>query len=307
MKVAIIGAGNVGATAALRIVEANLADIVLMDIVEGKAEGLALDLSSASSIVGHSRSILGTTDYKEISGANIVVLTAGQARSPGQSREELLSKNAEIAKDASRKIVQYAPSAIVIVVSNPLDVLTYLTLKATKFSPAKIIGMGGVSDCARFNMLIGNELNIAGSQVQSVIIGPHADNMVILPRLTTVKGKALNELLSEKKIEEIVGETRNFGARIVKLLGKGSAYYGPSAGIFALVDSIVNDRKKLLCASSYLSGQYGLSDLCLGVPVKIGAGGIEEIVELELTDGEKSALMNSAASIKNLIKKIRSI
>ena len=304
MKVAIIGAGSVGATAAQRIAEADLADVVLVDIVQGKAAALALDLSSASSIIRHSRSITGTTDYKSIAGADIVVLAAGQTRSPGQGREELLLNNAGVVKDVSQKIALYCPSAIVIVVTNPLDALTYLTFKITGFSPNQIIGMGGTSDCARFNMLVAAELNTASYNIQSIIIGAHADSMLILPRLSTVLGTPITDLLPQDKVEDIIGETRNFGARIVKLLGKGSASFGPSAGIFLLVDSIVNDRKNILCASAYVCGQYGLEDLCIGVPVKIGRAGIEEIIELNLTEKEKGAFLASARTVKDLTKKL---
>jgi malate dehydrogenase len=303
MKVAIIGAGNVGATLALRIAEADLADVTLVDIVEAKAEALALDLSSAASIVGHSRSITGTTDYKEISGADVVVATCGEIRKPGQSREELLLKNSAIITDVSAKIARYCPGAIVIVVTNPVDVMTYLVYKTGKFSATRIIGMGGTSDCARFNMLVAAELNTASKNIQSIIIGPHSDNMLILPRLSTVLGIPITELLPQPKVKDIIDQTRHFGAKIVRLLGKGSAYYGPSAGAFLLVDSIINDRKNILCASIYLSGQYGLKDLCIGVPIKVGRIGIEEIIELKLTEEEKKTFLELARQLKNLNKK----
>jgi len=304
VKVAIIGAGDVGRCVACRIAEADLADVVLVDIAEGKAQGCALDLSSASFLTRHARRITGTTDYKDITGADIVVLTAGNVRKPGQSREELLLNNARIVKDISQKLTQYCRGSIVIVVTNPLDAMTYLVCKTTKFSANQIIGMGGVSDCARFNMLAGAQLNTASFNIQSIIIGAHADSMLILPRLTTVQGTPITDLLPQTEIERIIEETRNFGARIVRLLGEGSACFGPSAGIFLLVDSIINDRKSILCASAYLSGQYGLEDLCIGIPLKLGSSGIEEIVELKLTEKEKDALFASATTVKNLIKKL---
>ncbi len=302
MRVAIIGAGDVGTSAAQRIAEANLADVVLIDIVPGKAEGRALDLSSAASIVGHSRCISGTTNYEDIAGCDIVVLAAGDIRKPGQSRADLLSNNGRIVKAVSQKLVQYCPDAIIIVVSNPLDAMTYLAYKTTGFSANKIIGMGGVSDCARFNMLAAAELKTASCDIKSMIIGAHADTMVILSRLTTVGGAAITDLLSPDKIARIVAQTRNFGARIIGLLGKGSAAYGPSAGIFLIVDSIINDRKSILCASAYLDGQYGLGDLSIGVPLKLGRAGIEKIIELELTAEEKDAFFASAKTVKDLIK-----
>ncbi|MCQ9207896.1 MAG: malate dehydrogenase [Omnitrophica bacterium] len=304
MKVAIIGAGNVGATSAQRIAEADLADVVLLDVVQGKAEAKALDLSSASSIIRHSRSITGTTDYQGIAEADIVVVTAGSARQPGQNRADLLLDNAKTIKDISKNLVEYCPDSIVIVVTNPLDAMTYLTLKTTGFAADRVIGMGGVSDSARFNMLVAAELNTASQHIQSVIIGAHANNMVILPRLSTVLGSSISELLPQDRIEKLIEETRNFGARIVKLLGKGSAYYGPSAGIFSLVDSIVKDSKSILCASVYLGGPYGLRDLCIGVPVKVGRLGIEEIIELKLEEKEKNDFLDSAESVKKLIKEL---
>lgn len=304
MKVAIIGAGAVGATSAQRIAEADLADLLLVDIVPGKAEACALDLSSASSITQHSRSIRGTTDFKKIAGADIVVITSGQTRKPQQSREDLIKNNAKIVKDVSGKIAQHCPGAIVIVVTNPLDAMTYLTYKATGFSANRVIGMGGVSDCARFNMLLGAELNTASQNIQSIIIGPHSDRMVILPRFSAVLGIPIVELLPKDRIKKIMEETRHFGAKIVALLGKGSAYFGPSAGVFLLVDSIINDRKNILCASTYLSGKYGLKDLCIGVPVKVGKKGIEEVIQLKLNKKEKSGFMSSALALSNQIKKL---
>lgn len=305
MKVAIIGAGDVGKTTAQRIAEADLADVILVDIVRGKAEAIALDLNSATSIIRHSRSIIGTTDYKQISGADIIVLTAGRTRRPGEDREQLLQNNANIVKNISQKIVKYCRDPIVLVVTNPLDVMTYLVKKITAYSANKIIGMGGVSDCARFNMLLAAELNAEIKNVKSVIIGAHADSMVILPRLSTVAGVAITKLLAEDKIERLINETRNFGAKIVRLMGQGSAYYGPSAGIFALVDSIINDRKGLFCASTYLTGQYGVTDLCIGSLVKIGRLGVEEIIETKLDKKEKMAFLASAAAVKELIKKVK--
>lgn len=302
MKIAIIGAGNVGATSCQRITEADLADVVLVDIIKGRAEALALDLNSASSIIGHNRKIVGTEDFKEIRGAGIVVITAGLPRQSGQSRQDLLQNNARIVKDVSGQIAQYCPQAIVVVVTNPLDVMTYLVYKATGFPAERVIGMGGILDCARFNLLAGKELSTASYNLQSVIIGAHADSMVLLPRLARVQGAALKERLAPDKIESIMQETRNFGATVVRLLGKGSAFYGPSAAIFQLLEAIINGRKEGLCASVYLSGQYGLKDLCIGVPVKIGKAGIEEIIELELDPEESSAFLESAKRIKESIK-----
>ncbi|MBL7084709.1 MAG: malate dehydrogenase [Candidatus Omnitrophica bacterium] len=302
MKVAIIGAGHVGATTAQRIAEANLADVVLLDIVKGRAEAVALDLSSATSIVGHSCSIKGTDDEKAIAGADVVVLTAGQTRKPGQKRENLLRTNGKIVKKVAQQIARHCLGSIVIVVTNPVDVMTYLTFKTTGFAANQIIGMGGTSDCARFNMLAAAELNTASQHIHSMIIGSHGNDMVILPRLSTVLGIPITDLLPRKRIEKIVEQTRNFGARIVELLGKGSAYFGPSAGIFSLVDSVINDRKSILCASGVLLGQYGLKNLSIGVALKIGRLGVEEIIEVKLNKKEKTEFLTAAKNIKSLIR-----
>ncbi len=304
MKVGVIGAGNIGATAAQRIAEADLADVVLVDIVPGKARALGLDLSSAASVMRHSRKIIGTEDYRDIAKADIVIMAAGQARAPGQNRADLLLNNAKIVRDTAQRIARYCPGSIIIVITNPVDVMTYLVCQVTGFRKTQIIGMSGVSDCARFNMLVAEELNTASRDVQSVIIGPHSDEMVILPRFSTVSGTPLLQLLPREKIERIMADTRSFGTRIVKLLGAGSAYYGPSAGIYLLADSIINDRKSILCASTYLSGQYGLKDLCIGVPVKIGRQAVEQIIELKLNEKEKDAFLSSTKAIKKLLKKL---
>lgn len=304
MKIAIIGAGDVGGSCAQRIAESGLSDIILLDAIEGKAQAKAMDLNSASSIMGYCCSINGATEYKDIADAEIVILTAGYTRGPGQTREELLQNNARIIKDVSRQIARYCPDSIIIVVTNPVDIMTYLVCKTTGFSLNRIIGMGGVSDCARFNMLVAAELNTSSQNVSSVIIGAHADSMVVLSRLATVNGIPITEFLTQDRIKIIIEKTRNFGSEIVRLMGQGSAYYGPSAGVFLLVDSIIKDAGDILCVSTYLSGQYGLKDLCIGVPVKIGKTGIEEIIELKLTEEEKEALMNSADMIKGLIKRL---
>jgi malate dehydrogenase len=302
MKVAIIGAGDVGATCALRIAEADLADVVLLDIVEAKAKAVALDLNSASSIVRHSCSIIGTNDYQNIAGADIIVIAAGQTRKPNQRRQDLLHTNAQIIKKIAKKITHYCSGSIVIVVTNPVDVLTYLVYKITGFGANQVIGMGGVSDCARFNMLVAEALHTSSHFIQSVIIGPHSDKMVVLPRMSTMQGIPISELLPAKRIKKIVEDTQNFGAKIVQLLGSGSAYYGPSAGIFSLVDAIINDRKSVVCACVYLAGQYGLQDVCIGVPINLGKFGVEQIIELHLTKKENSLLRIAAKEIKDSIK-----
>ncbi|MFH1245769.1 MAG: malate dehydrogenase [Candidatus Omnitrophota bacterium] len=305
MKITVIGAGDVGAAVAQRVAEAGLADVALLDIVAGRAEARALDLSSAAAITRQPFSLTGTTEYKDIAGSDIVVITAGMVRKPGQSREELLLSNAGIIKSVSQKIAEYCPEAIIIVVTNPLDAMTYLVYKTTGFSSQRIIGMGGVSDCARFSMLAATELNTAASDIHTLIMGAHSDSMVVLPRFTTVKGIPLRDLLPEGKIEQIVKDTCNFGAKIVHLLGaKGSASFGPSAGVYALIEAIARNRRSILCVSGYLNGQYTLTNICAGVPAKIGRKGIEEIIELDLESSEKAQLLSSAEEIKKLIQKL---
>ncbi|MFH1045942.1 MAG: malate dehydrogenase [Candidatus Omnitrophota bacterium] len=304
MRIAVIGAGNVGAATAMRIAEADLADVVLIDIVEGKAAGIALDISSASAIVRHSRSLIGSSDYADLEGAEIVVMTAGFARKPGESRDDLLLKNAAVVKEVAAQIARYCPEAIVIVVTNPLDAMAYLLYKTTNFACAQIIGMGGTSDCARLNMLIADELNTNVQNIQSMIIGAHGDSMVVLPRLCTVQGIPISDLLSEEKVSDIIEQTRHFGAHVVELLGQGSAYYGPSAGVLQLVDAIVHDRKSVLCASTFIDGQYGLNNIFIGIPVKIGRSGIEEIIELELNEEEKTDFIYSVNKVRETIEKL---
>lgn len=305
MKIAVIGAGDVGAAVAQRVAEAGLADVVLLDIIAGKAEARALDLSSAAAIIRHPFSITGTTEYKDIAGSDIVVITAGMVRKPGQSREDLLLSNTGIIKSVAQKIAEYCPGSIIIVVTNPLDAMTYLVYKTTGFFFNRVIGMGGVSDCARLSMLAAIELNTTPSDIHSLIIGAHSDSMVVLPRFTTVKGIPIKDLLPAEKIKQIVKDTCNFGAKIVHLLGaKGSASFGPSAGVYALIEAIAHNRRSILCVSCYLNGQYGLTNVCAGIPAKIGRKGVEEIIELNLEPSEKTQLLSSTEEIKKLIQKI---
>ncbi len=233
-----------------------------------------------------------------------MIITAGQTRKPGQSRSDLLTFNAKIVKDVAQEIAQKCSNPIVIVVTNPLDVMSYLVFKTTGFAPHQVIGMGGTSDCARFNMLVADELDTDSQNVQSIIIGAHGESMLVIPRLSTVLGIPITDLLTQDKINALVEQTRTFGAKIVELLGQGSAYYGPAAGIFQIVDAIVNDRKSILCASTYLDGHYGVEDLFLGIPVKVGRSGVEEIIELDLTEKEGSDFLLSANKVRESIKKL---
>ena len=300
MKVSIIGAGAVGATLAQRILESGLADVVLLDIFKNIALGKAMDLSDASPISGHERHIAGTDDYKDIESSDIVVITAGLPRRSGMTRDELISKNAGIIRDVAAKVKVHAPRSIVIVVTNPLDVMTYLTYKVTGFPKNRVIGMAGVLDGARLVYLIASSLGVPRSSVKTYILGSHGDTMVPLISNTSVNGKPVTGIMAGEKLTEIVKRTCDRGAEIVSLLGSGSAYYSPSAAVFKMIESILKDKKETLTASAYLEGEYGVNDLYIGVPCKIGKFGVEKVVELALSVEEKVAFLRSVQVIKAL-------
>jgi len=302
MKVSVIGAGNVGATLAKRIVENSLADVVLLDIVKGLAEGKSLDLCHAGPITGGNKSICGTDDYQFTKDSDIVVITAGLARKPGMKREDLIFKNGDIIKDITKKVVQLSPNAIILMVTNPLDVMTYIAYKESGFDAKKVIGMAGVLDSSRFTHLIAEELNISNAAIETIVLGGHGDTMVPLLSQTKISNKPLFKFLSLSKIQELVEKTRKAGAKIVSLLGSGSAYYAPSAASFLMVRAIIKDEKRLVPASCYLNGEYGFNDLCLGVPVRLGSRGIEEVIELDITEEEKKALQKSAETTRRQIE-----
>jgi malate dehydrogenase len=301
-KIAVVGAGAVGATLAQRVLEADLSDVVLVDIARDMAVAKALDLLDASSIVGHERSIVGTDDYSQIGGSSVVVVTAGFARKPGMTREDLVKKNVSIVKDVCANIKKFCPEAIVIIVTNPLDAMTYLALKTTGFKKERVFGMAGLLDTSRFIYLVASELKLPRSSVNGYILGSHGDTMVPVLSKTYVDDKPITDLLPSDRLDAIVERTRERGAEIVKLLGSGSAYYSPSAAAFRMAQAVIEDSGKIFVSSVFLDGEYGLSDLCIGVPCKIGAEGIEEIVELELSKGERLALNASAQAIKKTIK-----
>ena len=301
-KVSIIGAGAVGATLAHRVLESGMADVVLLDIFKNVALGKAMDLSDASPIVAHERSIIGTDDYKDIESSDIVVITAGLPRKPGMTRDELISKNAAIIRDVALKVKAHAPRSIIIVVTNPLDVMTYLVYKTTGFSKERVIGMAGLLDGSRFIYLIASELGVPRSSVETYILGSHGDTMVPLISRTKVGGKPVADIMESGKLQAIVKRTCDRGAEIVSLFGSGSAYYSPSAAVFKMIESILKDKKVTLAASAYLEGEYSLRDLYIGVPCKIGSGGIEKIVELDISREERAALARSAEAIKALNK-----
>jgi len=301
-KISVIGAGNVGASLALYLAEANLADIVLVDIVEGIPQGKALDLSQAGPVRGYNSLVIGTNDYKEITGSDMVIITAGLPRKPGMSREDLLSANADIVGKVADEIKTKAPNAFVLVVSNPLDIMTYHAFKKTGFPANRVFGQAGVLDAVRFRTFVALELGVAFTDTQAMVLGGHGDTMVPLPRYSTVSGVPITELISKERIDAISARTRDGGAEIVKLLKSGSAYYAPAAAAAEMAKAVFLDEKKLLPASAYLNGPYGLSDLYIGVPVILGAGGVEKVIELKLEKEEKEALAKSAATYKEMLK-----
>lgn len=301
MKISIIGAGNVGSTLALRILERKLADIVLLDIVPGLAKGKAQDLYDASALTSSAYKIMGTEDYSQIKNSEIVVITAGLARKPGMSRDDLLKKNKEIVETVTENVVNFCPNSIIIIVTNPLDIMSYIIYRKSGFKSNRVLGMGGVLDSARFSGFIAQELKVMPSEVKTVVMGSHSDTMLPLPRFSSVKGKPLTEILSRDKINKLIEQTRRAGAKIVELLGNGSAYYAPSAAAVAMIENIVRDKNDIICASVYLTGQYGFNDIFLGVPVRLGKDGLEEIVKLELNQEEKEAFLTSAKSVEKIL------
>ena len=300
-KISVIGAGAVGATLSQRILDSGIADVVMVDILKNIVCGKALDMLDASPITKSERGIMGTDNYKDIESSDIVVITAGFPRKPGMTREELISKNAGIVKEISKNIKNYAPGSIVIVVTNPLDTMTYASYKATGFKKEKVFGMAGVLDGARLACLLAEELKVRRSDVETFVLGSHGDTMVPVISKTRVKGKSVINLLPKEKLDGIVKRARDRGAEIVGLLGSGSAYYSPSAAAFRMVSAIVNDTKEVLAVSAYLNGEYALKDLYIGVPCRIGSAGIEKIIELELSEEEREALNRSAEAIKSSI------
>jgi len=297
-KIAVVGAGNVGASCAQYIAEANIADVVLVDIVEGVPQGKALDLTQAGPVRGYNAKVVGTNDYKDIEGASIVIDTAGVPRKPGMSREDLLNSNAQITTKVAENIKKYAPKSFVIMVANPLDLMTYHMQKVTGFPHNRVVGQAGVLDSIRFRAFISMELNVAMSDTQAMVLGGHGDTMVPLPRYSTVSGVPIGELMSEERINAICARTADGGGEIVRLLKTGSAYYAPAAASVDMCKAIFNDEKKLLPASAYLTGQYGIKDIYIGVPIILGANGVEKIIELKLDSAELKALQGSAATYK---------
>lgn len=301
MKVTVVGAGNVGATCAQRIVESDIADVYLVDVVEGLAAGKALDLAQAAPLQNHSRRITGGTEYEPAEGSAVVVITAGVARKPGMSRDDLLATNGKIVTAITEQVTRVAPDAIIIMVTNPLDVTTHIASQVSGLPRERVIGMAGALDTARFRCFIAEELGCSAEDVQAVVLGGHGDSMVPLPRHTTVGGVPVIELIEPARLEEIVQRTRDGGAEIVALLKTGSAFYAPASGVTQMVAAIVQDEHRLLPVSVLLHGEYGIEDTFVGVPVKLAARGVEEIIELALSDDELSALQASAAHVRETV------
>jgi malate dehydrogenase len=304
-KVTIVGSGNVGATLAQRLVDRELADVVMIDILEGIPQGKGLDMLEAGPIEGYDCSVIGTNDYKDTANSDIVVITAGIPRKPGMSRDDLLNTNSKIVGEVTRSTVGQSPNCIVIVVSNPLDAMCHVAYHESRFPKHRVFGMAGVLDSARFRTFIALELKVSVENVSAFVLGGHGDTMVPLPRYSTVAGIPLPDLLTMEQIERLVKRTRDGGAEIVGLLKTGSAYYAPSAAIAEMVEAILKDKKKILPCAAYLEGEYGIDGLYVGVPVKLGAKGIEEIIEIKLTGEEKAALEKSAAAVRELVNVLK--
>jgi len=303
-RIAVIGAGNVGATTAQRIIETGLADVCLVDIVEGLPQGKALDLQEAAPVVGYDVNICGTNDYADTAGSKVIVITSGLARQPGMSRDDLLLKNASIVRSVTEQAVAHSPDAIIIVVTNPLDAMCHVAMQASGFPRERVIGMAGVLDSARFRSFIAEELKVSVRDVRAFVLGGHGDTMVPLPRHSTVGGIPITELLSTERIDQLIERTRNGGAEVVALLKTGSAYYAPAASVVEMVESILLDRRRILPCAAYLQGEYGIDGLFVGVPVVLGAGGMERIVEIDLTANERAEFDRSAASVRELADKV---
>ncbi len=301
-KVTVIGAGNVGATTAQQIIETGLADVVLVDIVEGLPQGKALDLAEAAPVIGYDVRIVGTNDYADTADSKIIVVTSGIPRKPGMSRDDLIATNATIVGGVVKAAAAVSPDAIIIVVTNPLDAMCHVAMRASGFPKERVIGMAGVLDSARFRSFIADELEVSVRDVRAFVLGGHGDTMVPLPRYSTVGGVPITELLSPERIEQLVDRTRNGGAEVVALLKTGSAFYAPAASVVEMVESILRDRRRVLPCAAYLDGEYGVRGLFCGVPVVLGNGGIERVIEISLTPDERAAFDKSAEAVRELVE-----
>jgi malate dehydrogenase len=301
-KITVIGAGFVGSTLVQRLAERDYADVVMFDIIPNMPQGKALDLLQAGPVLGYDSLVVGTNDYADTANSDIVVITSGFPRKPGMTRDDLVKKNQEIVSQVTREVVRHSPDSIIIMVTNPLDAMAQLAYHVSGFPRNRVIGMAGVLDTARFRTFIAQELNVSVRDVQAYVLGGHGDTMVPLSRMCTVAGVPISQLIPAERIEQIVQRTRDGGAEIVKLLGTGSAYFAPSASILQMVDSILLDKKMIMPCAVYLQGEYGIDGLFVGVPAKLGAQGLEQIVEIELTEDERALLQKSANAVKELVE-----
>ena len=301
-KVTVVGAGNVGATTAHQLFNRGIADVALVDVVEDLPQGKTLDILESGPVVGSDASIIGSNSYEESSDSDIVVITAGVARKPGMSRDDLLLTNMKIVEEVTRQVVHYSPHCILLVVSNPLDAMVYHAFKVSGFPKNRVVGMAGILDTARFRTFLAQETGVSVKDVQAYVLGGHGDTMVPLIHYTTVGGVPISQLLERETIDRLVKRTQGGGGEIVSLLKTGSAYYAPAAAIVEMVEAVLLDQKRLLPCTAYLQGEYGIHDLFVGVPVKLGAGGVEEVIQLELTEEEKTHLQHSTQAVRELVE-----
>lgn len=303
-KVTIVGAGNVGATAAQRLVEKNLCDVVLLDILEGLPQGKALDIAHSAHVLGVASRITGTNDYADTAGSDIVIITSGAARKPGMTRDQLIGINVSIVSEVVSRAAQASPGSIILMVTNPVDAMTWLAIKKSGFEPRRVIGLSGVLDSSRLAYLISRELKVPVADVNAWVLGEHGQEMVVIPRLNTVRGVPITKMLPDNVIASLVERTVGAGAEVVSLLKTGSAYYAPSAAVIRMAEAILKDSHELMPCAACLDGQYGLKDVCFGVPVRLGKTGIEEIIELDLNPEELKRLAASARAVKRLIRQV---
>jgi len=306
-KVTVVGAGHVGATCAQRLAERDYADVVLVDIVEGLPQGKALDMNEAGPVVGYEPRITGTNSYDETAGSDICVITSGLPRKPGMSRDDLLGKNKEIVGSVTKSLAERSPDSIIIVVTNPLDAMCHVALDGSGFPRARVIGMAGILDSARFRTFLAWELGVSAADVTGFVLGGHGDTMVPVVSYTNVAGIPVTQKIEPDRLEEIVQRTRDGGAEVVKLLKEGSAFYAPSAGVAEMVDSIVLDQKRVVPCAALCQGEFGIDELFVGVPCKLGESGLEEIIEIELTDEEKAQLQSSADAVRELVEAMKNL
>ena len=305
-KVTVIGAGNIGGTTALHLAMRNIADVVLVDIVEGLPQGKALDILESGPILRFDSNVIGTNDYEDTAGSDVVVITSGKPRQPGMSRTDLLNDNQEIVGSVTEQVVENSPNAIIIVVANPLDAMCHVALETSGFPRERVIGMAGILDTARYRTFIAEQVGASVRDVFALVLGGHGDTMVPLPSMATVSGVPITQMLSQDEVDAIVQRTRQGGGEIVELLGSGSAFYAPAAAIVEMVDAILMDQKRILPCAAYLQGEYGLNNLFVGVPIKLGASGIEDVIELELSDDEREQLEYSANDVREMVEVLNS-